>query len=65
MSCFICEICKTKEKEIEFDNEKELQKHQWTYHPKNNIERTWSKHALCNFKNWKGSSYYESFGPYY
>ena len=65
MSKYICEICKHKEKEIEFDDEKDLQKHRWKYHPKNSIEKTWSKHALNNFKNWNGSSYYESFGPYY
>ena len=42
-----------------------LQKHKWKYHPKNKYEQLWSKHAKENFKNWNGSSYFESFGPYY
>tara|TARA_Y200000002_G_scaffold302071_1_gene257361 strand:+ start:355 stop:537 length:183 start_codon:yes stop_codon:yes gene_type:complete len=49
----------------EFNDERQLQKHKWTYHPKNNMEKLWSKHHREGFKNWKGSSYFESFGPYY
>ena len=43
----------------------DLTKHEWENHPKNDIEKAWAKHAKENFSNWKGSSYYESFGPYY
>ena len=47
------------------ENADTLQKHKWKWHPKNNYEKLWSKHAKENFKNWTGSSYFESFGPYY
>ena len=57
---YICNKCKNK-----FDNNHDLQKHEWTYHPKNETEKVWSDHAKQNFKNFNGSSYYESFGPYY
>ena len=52
-------VCPTCKKEIEKDN---YQKHQWKWHPKNKMEEAWSK---TNFKHFKGSTYYESFGPYY
>ena len=57
---FSCNKCKQ-----EFDDENSLQRHSWKYHPKNKTEKTWSKHAREGFKNWKGSSYYASYGPYY
>ena len=50
---------------IKFDDSTDLNKHEWTYYPRNNTERTWAKHAREGFINWTGSSYYESFGPYY
>ena len=46
-----CAKCKHK-----FDDENDLQRHLWKYHPKNKTEKTWSKHAIEGFKNWKGSS---------
>ena len=58
-----CPECKNKN--VNFTSSNDLEKHQMTYHPKNDIERAWSKHAKENFRNYKGSSYYESFGPYY
>lgn len=77
----ICNICKEKFKKIhktnkicsieiysksyKFDSYRSYEKHQWTYHPSNDAERSWAKHASENFINWTGSSYYESFGPYY
>ncbi len=62
----ICDECKEKYKKIyKFNSYRSYEKHQWTYHPKNSIERAWSKHALEGFINWTGSSYYESYGPYY
>ncbi len=57
-----CESCKSKP---EFRSYESLQKHRWTYHPSNNIEKAWAKHAREGFENWTGSSYYESYGPYY
>lgn len=57
---FECNKCKSK-----FNNNHDLRSHEWTYHPKNKIESVWSKYAKENFKNYNGSSYYESFGPYY
>jgi hypothetical protein len=59
-----CKQCE-KKTQIEFDDEKSLQNHQWTYHPKNEIEKNWSKYARNGFRDWNGSTYYESFGPYY
>ena len=56
-----CPECKDKN----FTSVNDLEKHQMTYHPKNDVERAWSKHAIEDFRNYKGSSYYESFGPYY
>lgn len=32
-------------------------------HPKNEVESAWAKHANEGFKNYTGSSYYESYGP--
>ena len=62
----VCEICKEKyNKIIKFNYSRDLDKHEWTYHPRNDIEKAWSKHALEGFINWTGSSYYESYGPYY
>ena len=55
-----CSKCKFTTKDS-----KTLQKHNWTWHPMNNYEKSWSKHAKEGFCNWTGSSYYESFGPYY
>ena len=43
----------------------EWQKHQWQYHPSNDIEKAWAYHANTQFQYWSGSTYYESFGPYY
>ena len=61
-----CNECNFKIRKSDYnDYEKSLQKHKWKYHPKNHYEKTWSKHALEGFKNWRGSSYYESYGPYY
>lgn len=57
---FNCNKCKK-----EFDDENDLQRHCWKYHPKNKMEQAWSKHSIEGFKKWKGSSYYESYGPYY
>lgn len=57
-----CNECK---KDKHFESANDLRKHEWTHHPKNEMEKAWAKHALENFRNWKGSSYYESFGPYY
>ncbi len=57
---FTCPQCKFVTK-----NSRSMQKHQWTWHPSNNIERAWAKHAREGFMNWTGSSYYESYGPYY
>jgi len=57
---YFCISCKQ-----EFDEENNFQRHCWIYHPKNKIEQAWSKHARNGFKNWRGSSYYESYGPYY
>ena len=54
--------CKRCHKEMAEDD---IRKHQWTYHPKNNMERAWAEHAKEGFRNWNGSTYYESYGPYY
>jgi hypothetical protein len=43
----------------------DFQKHNWTYHPMNDTERAWSDYAKTGFKHWHGSTYYESYGPYY
>ncbi len=53
----VCTIC---EKEVD----EEIEKHNWKCHPKNKYEELWAKHAKENFKNWKGSTYFES-DPYY
>lgn len=37
----VCEECK-KKVHIDFD----IQKHKWTYHPKNSIERAWANTQL-------------------
>ncbi len=55
-----CNYCK-----FTCEDKNDLQKHEWKYHPKNEYEKLWSKHAKQGFINWKGSSYFESFGPYY
>lgn len=55
-----CSECKFTTK-----NSRNMERHNWTWHPSNKYERAWSKHALEGFMNWKGSSYYESYGPYY
>ena len=52
----VCDTCK---KEVY-----NLEKHNWKYHPKNKYEELWAKNAKENFKNWKGSTYFES-DPYY
>lgn len=57
---FYCAKCKQT-----FNDENDLQRHCWKYHPKNKMEKVWSKHAREGFKNWNGSSYFESYGPYY
>ena len=62
---YICDECKLKKIHVEFKTYKSLEKHNWTWHPKNEIEKHWSEHAKEGFMNWTGSSYYESFGPYY
>ena len=62
---YICHECQLKKIRRNFNNSMDLQKHEWTWHPKNDIERSWAKHAREGFSNWKGSSYYESYGPYY
>ena len=74
----ICNVCKEKFEKIhktnknetysvsyKFDSYRSYEKHQWTCHPSNDTERAWAKHASEGFMNWTGSSYYESFGPYY
>ena len=62
---FVCYLCKEKNINARFDNELAYNKHYWGIHPVNKYEKEWSKHYKNNFKDWKGSSYYESFGPYY
>ena len=62
---YICHECESKKIKTEFNNYRNLEKHQWTWHPSNSIERAWAKHAREGFMNWTGSSYYESYGPYY
>ena len=57
-----CESCKSKPKFLSYES---LQKHCWIYHQSNDIEKTWAKHSSEGFINWTGSSYYESYGPYY
>lgn len=52
----VCDTCK---KEVY-----NLEKHKWKYHPTNKYEELWAEHAKENFKNWKGSTYFES-DPYY
>ena len=36
----------------------------YTNYPMNDKERTYAKHAKEGFRNWKGSPYYEKYGPY-
>lgn len=55
-------MCPTCKKYVRGDD---MRRHRWTYHPKNKTEEQWAKHARTNFRDWKGSSFYESFGPYY
>ena len=55
-----CKACKR-----DLTRHEEWQKHQWQCHPSNAIEEAWAQHAKDNFRDWKGSTYYESFGPYY
>ena len=47
------------------DNSHDLYKHQCQYHPKNDVESAWAKQANEGFRNHTGSSYYESYGPWY
>jgi len=47
------------------DNSDDLYKHECQKHPKNEVESAWAKHANEGFKNYTGSSYYESYGPWY
>lgn len=41
-----------------------LYKHMAAYHPKNDNEKEWSEYYLQE-KEYKGSSYFLSFGPHY
>lgn len=47
------------------DNSHDLYKHECQHHPKNDVEKAWAKHANEGFRNYTGSSYYESYGPWY
>ena len=62
---YTCYLCKKKDKHLVFYDEMSFRKHYWGIHPKNKYEEAWSKHYTQGFKNWNGSTYYESSGPYY
>jgi hypothetical protein len=47
------------------DNSHDLYKHECQHHPKNKTEEVWADHANEGFRNHNGSSYYESYGPWY
>ena len=54
-----CDCCKKT-----FESYKDLERHNWTCHPKNEYEIAWQKHELNNWKGYTGSTYYQS-DPYY
>ena len=51
-----CKICNLK-----FSIYNEYERHRWTKHPCNDIERHW---ANTDWSKWKGSTYYRD-DPYY
>jgi hypothetical protein len=55
----LCHECKR-----EFKTDRDLERHQWTYHPRNEYEELWSKHEKEGWVNWSGSSYFTD-NPYY
>lgn len=47
------------------DNDHDLYKHKCHKHPKNEVESAWAELKNEGFKSHHGSSFYESFGPWY
>lgn len=45
-------------------SERSLERHNWTFHPKNEYEKAWSRHERNGWQNYSGSSYYQD-NPYY
>ena len=46
------------------NNARDLERHNWTYHPKNKYEKAWSRHERNGWQNYSGSTYYQD-DPYY
>lgn len=43
---------------------RDLERHNWTFHPKNRYEKSWSRHERNGWQNYTGSTYYQD-DPYY